>query len=100
MSRKTRHRSRRHKKTEHDRRRENDRKWFKKHPQEVPTACQKCGKSGVPLQFHHERYDVPRVGQFLCEECHMAIHGIKPNWEKRRSKNKYVEFSKKHPKGE
>jgi hypothetical protein len=94
---KTKHRSRHHK-TPHDRRRENDRKYFKQHPEERATACEKCGKV-CKLQFHHERYDVPRVGKWLCEDCHMAEHGTKPNLHRRAAKlarrNKYGQFSKK-----
>ena len=83
-------------KTQHDRRRSNDRNWFKKHPECIATACQDCGKV-EKLQFHHERYDVPRCGRWLCEECHMKVHGMKPNLERRRikaEKNKYKQFSK------
>lgn len=93
-------------KSQHARRRENDRKYFKLHPEEKINTCEKCGKedsvwySGVlcKLQFHHERYDVPRVGKWLCDECHMTEHGTKPNLEKRAAKaarkNKYAQFSK------
>jgi hypothetical protein len=90
------HSRRRRSKKPHDRRRESDRRWFKKHPECIPTCCQVCNKTGVKLQFHHERYDIPRVGKFICEECHMNIHGVKPNLEKRRmkEKNKYWMFSK------
>jgi hypothetical protein len=88
-------------KSQHARRRENDRKWFKQHPEQVPTTCQDCGRSDVKLQFYHERYDIPRVGRFLCEECHMKVHGTKPNPEKRAAKaarkNKYAQFSKQNP---
>ncbi len=88
----------RHHRNAHDRRRENDRKYFKKHPEEVPTACQDCGKV-EKLQFHHERYDIPRCGRWLCEECHMKVHGTKPNLERRQAKaekNKYKQFSKEN----
>lgn len=95
MSKARHRRKRKRKKTAHDRRRENDRKYFKKHPELKPNYCQDCGKINVPLQFHHERYDIPRCGRFLCEECHMKIHGIKPNWQKRkmRKNNKYWKLS-------
>lgn len=88
----------RHHKTDHDRRRESDRKWFKMHPESIATACEDCGKV-EKLQFHHERYDIPRCGKWLCEECHMKRHGTKPNLEKRQAKaerNKYKQFSKKN----
>jgi len=87
-------------KSQHARRRENDRKWFKSHPEEVPSICKDCGRSDVKLQFHHERYDVPRIGRFICNECHMKAHGTKPNLEKRAAKaarNKYAQFSKQNP---
>lgn len=97
-----RHRKKRKRKknrSAHDNRRRADRKWFQRHPEMIPTKCADCNKQ-VPLQFHHERYDVPRTGRFLCEFCHMKQHGTKPNWEKRmakeKRKNKYWMYSKKY----
>jgi len=90
-------RKRKRRVSDHERRRRADRKWFKRHPEYKPDHCQDCGKKGVPLQFHHERYDIPRCGRFVCAECHMKIHGIKPNPNKRK-KNKYDKFSKKEDK--
>lgn len=83
-------------KSDHDKRRRSDRKWFRKHPELRPTFCSDCGRDGVLLQFHHMRYDIPRCGRFICEECHMKQHNVQPNQMKREAKrNKYWQFSKK-----
>jgi hypothetical protein len=65
---------RNHKK--HANRRENDRRWFKRHPEAIPDACQVCGKDDTILEFHHDSYDEPRIGRFVCKWCHDKIHGI------------------------
>lgn len=59
----------------HARRRENDRRWFKRHPEAIPKECQVCGKVRE-LAFHHDNYDKPRIGRFVCRSCHDEIHGI------------------------
>lgn len=79
------------KKTAHRRRREADRRWFRKKLGTKPKQCADCQREGVPLQFHHVRYDIPRTGRYICNECHMKVHGFKPNNNKRkmRENNKY-----------
>lgn len=59
-------------------RRFNDRRWFKDHWWLIPTLCQCCRKQDK-LTFHHTDYNIPRVGQWLCIDCHRKIHGNIPN---------------------
>lgn len=38
-------------------------------------SCERCGKTGVPLQAHHliPGNDDPGYGRALCAECHEAV---------------------------
>ena len=42
---------------------------------EISPYCEKCGKEGVPLQFHHYNYKFPLRGVWVCLFCHDDIHG-------------------------
>lgn len=41
---------------------------------ERPKKCELCGKENYKIIGHHDDYDKPFDVQWICEECHAAIH--------------------------
>lgn len=39
-----------------------------------PVECEQC-KTARPTHAHHEDYSRPLDVMFLCEPCHLAVHG-------------------------
>lgn len=47
--------------------------------QERPDTCPLCGEEKTGLEFHHWDYD-DDTGCYLCEPCHIAVHGGTEWW--------------------
>ena len=39
-----------------------------------PDACSQCGKTGCPIEAHHEDYSKPLDVMWLCNVCHTEQH--------------------------
>lgn len=39
-----------------------------------PNSCQHCGRSGCPIDGHHEDYSKPNDVIWLCKSCHQRVH--------------------------
>jgi len=66
----------------HQNRRVADNRYFHKHQELKGKHCDWC-ECQSNLTFHHTRYDKPRVGVWLCQECHRAYH---EGWSAQRIK--------------
>lgn len=43
----------------------------------VPSSkCQKCGNGKNKIVAHHPDYNKPLFVEWLCEACHMSLHGL------------------------
>ncbi len=40
-----------------------------------PVACSRCHRSGITIHAHHEDYSRPLDVVWVCQRCHLAIHG-------------------------